>query len=221
MSDDNHAGESCHTEPEKPSVPPSEVSLEPYDAFIPITSFLKEHPAIIGTLIYIQVSTVGIVYIWTLLSSFGVNVFDYAEANDFLLAAFKQPLAYITGILTCIIMLADVMLLRYVRRKRGKIVLIPRKLLAIGLVTALCYTFLPAVYFGRLDARKIKQGTSGLISLKLKGKPEEVDSLLPKDKLSLIGTTDKFLFFYSNDCNKCVIVPVSNIGSLSFDVGSN
>ena len=124
------------------------------------------------------------------------------------------------GILTCLILIFEVVLLRYLRRKRGRPVRTSSKILVIVIGFAIIYTFVPAIFFGRKDAREIKRGKSELISLKLKGKPEEIEPLLPKGKLSIIGTTDKFLFFYGHDCKKCIIVPVANIGSISFNVST-
>lgn len=196
----------------------SSVTDDNKDALHPITSFLKEHPAIIGTLIYLQVSAVGIIYIWTLLSSFGVNVFDYAEANDFLLAAFKQPLAYFMGMLTVLSLLVQVILLRYRRRKMGRPVRTPFRILMVFIITAIVYTFIPAFIFGRADAQAIIEGNSGFISLQLKARQDEVTELISENKLSIIGTTDKFVFFYDHDCEKCIVIPTSNIGSLSFDI---
>jgi hypothetical protein len=34
------------------------------------------------SLLYLQVTTVGVIYSWALFRRFGVNVFDYAETND-------------------------------------------------------------------------------------------------------------------------------------------
>ena len=61
-------------------------------------SFFREHPAIAGTLLYLQVNAVGVIYSWALFRNFGINVFDFAEANDFLLAAFREPFSLLSAI---------------------------------------------------------------------------------------------------------------------------
>ena len=50
--------------------------------------WVKEHPAIVGTSIYVYVSILGSTYNWLLLRAFEINYFDFSEANDFLTAAF-------------------------------------------------------------------------------------------------------------------------------------
>jgi hypothetical protein len=59
--------------------------------------FLK-HPAIGGSFIYIICSIVGVIYSWFLYNKFQINIFDYAETNDFLLIAFKEPFSYLLAL---------------------------------------------------------------------------------------------------------------------------
>jgi hypothetical protein len=58
------------------------------------------------------VTTVGVVYSWALFRRFEINVFNYAEANDFLLAAFKDPVVFGMSMFTIIFFPAMVMLVR-------------------------------------------------------------------------------------------------------------
>src|SRR5215210_5046418 len=68
----------------------------------PVESSFREHPAIVGSLLYIQVTTMGVAYSWTLFRRFDINVFDYAETNDFLLAAFKDLTVFVMNMITTI-----------------------------------------------------------------------------------------------------------------------
>lgn len=43
------------------------------------------------TLLYIYVTAIGMIYSWVLYGRFEINIFDYSEVGDFLLAAFKIP----------------------------------------------------------------------------------------------------------------------------------
>ena len=67
MPGDPTISEELDTAPQQTSRIPSSGFDDSLDALLPIKSFLKEHPAIIGILLYFQVSAVGIVYIWKLL----------------------------------------------------------------------------------------------------------------------------------------------------------
>jgi len=44
----------------------------------------------------------GVAYSWTLFRRFDINVFDYAETNDFLLAAFKDLTVFVMTMITTI-----------------------------------------------------------------------------------------------------------------------
>jgi hypothetical protein len=65
--------------------------------------FFKEHPAIAATIVYLQVSTVGIVYSWYLYWPFNINFFYYAKSSDFLLAAFREPVVFFQALITIFI----------------------------------------------------------------------------------------------------------------------
>jgi hypothetical protein len=73
-----------------------------------VGNFFREHPAIAGTLLYLQVTTVGVVYSWQLFRRFDINIFYYAEANDFLLAAFRDPVVFGMSIFTVIVATATI-----------------------------------------------------------------------------------------------------------------
>ncbi len=55
---------------------------------------LRDHPALIFTIGYAVVSLVGMMFSWSLFRRFGVNVFDYAEVTDFLMAALREPMTF-------------------------------------------------------------------------------------------------------------------------------
>lgn len=56
-------------------------------------AFLRQHPALVLPLLYVEASAVGVTYMWRLYRSFGIDIFDFVEANDFLVAAVKAPTA--------------------------------------------------------------------------------------------------------------------------------
>jgi hypothetical protein len=77
-------------------------ALESDDVIHNLVQFFRDHPAILVTLLYAQMSAVGVIYLWSLFRQFGVNVMDFAEANDFLLAAFKEPFSFFAGLVLVI-----------------------------------------------------------------------------------------------------------------------
>ncbi len=56
-----------------------------------IISFFREHPILVFSLTILLCSSVGYWSEYRLMQSFGINIVVFAEADDFLLAAFKNP----------------------------------------------------------------------------------------------------------------------------------
>ena|SRR5829696_3463526 len=52
---------------------------------------LRKNPPLVLTLLYVYATGVGMFYSWSFYRGFGINIFDYAEIGDFLLAALKNP----------------------------------------------------------------------------------------------------------------------------------
>ena len=57
-------------------------------------TLLKEHPALLVSALYVGASTIGMFYSWAFLRHFGINVFNYAQISDFLLASLKEPFTW-------------------------------------------------------------------------------------------------------------------------------
>ena len=63
-----------------------------------IKGYLLDNPTLALTLLYLYVTAVGMLYAAVLYGRFGINIFDYSEIPDFLLAAFKNPIVLlVTG----------------------------------------------------------------------------------------------------------------------------
>ena len=60
--------------------------------------WVKKHPAIVGTALYVYVSFLGSTYYWMYLRRFDINFFDFAEANDFLTGALRNPWILMVGL---------------------------------------------------------------------------------------------------------------------------
>jgi hypothetical protein len=59
-----------------------------------VAKVFSDNPTIVVTVLYAYVTGVGMIYSAALYGRFGINVFDYSEIADFLLAAFKNPVAF-------------------------------------------------------------------------------------------------------------------------------
>jgi hypothetical protein len=74
--------------------------------------------------LYVAASVVGMFYSWAYLRRFGINVFNYAQISDFLLASLKEPFTWVLVILAIFLVLLDNRSSHRVERKN------PRKWIA-------------------------------------------------------------------------------------------
>ncbi len=62
-----------------------------------IARLLRDNPGLSLTLGYIAASLVGLLFSWSLLRRFGLNILDYTEVTDFLIAALREPLTFVVA----------------------------------------------------------------------------------------------------------------------------
>jgi hypothetical protein len=55
-----------------------------------VKEFFLENPTLVLSLLYLYATSMGLLYSAVLYARFGINILDYAEISDFLLAAFKN-----------------------------------------------------------------------------------------------------------------------------------
>ncbi len=68
------------------------MSTDPNSRF---TRIFREHPALLVSAFYVAASIIGMFYAWSYLRHFGLNVFNYAQISDFLVASLKEPLTWV------------------------------------------------------------------------------------------------------------------------------
>jgi hypothetical protein len=64
-----------------------------------IKGFFLDNPTLALTLAYLYVTAIGMLYSAVLYGRFGINIFEHSEIVDFILAAFKNPIAILLGAL--------------------------------------------------------------------------------------------------------------------------
>ena len=72
-----------------------------------IRKVLRDHPALVVSGVYISASSIGMFYSWAFLREFGINVFNYAQISDFLLASLKEPVTWALVILAVVLVQLD------------------------------------------------------------------------------------------------------------------
>lgn len=168
-------------------------------------NFFQEHPAVLGTMLYVLLNAVGVIYAWALFRQFEINVFDYIETNDFLLAAFREPTTLALGALAAVLAVAGfaiyqkVMLSLFRDRTRGEemsgIEAWLRKNLWLFFVLVALAALSWATYVAARDnAEEIRVGNRFNLRVYLNPSRTGHAPLPVFDSSALIGTTETLLF---------------------------
>jgi hypothetical protein len=201
------------------------------------SSLAKQHPAIVATVLYLYVSLIGSLYQWRLFVSFEINIFQFVDTNDLLLAAFKDPFAFavaVTGVgigllfvplvttiswmLTSRFGRTDSTLGQYLREAAT-----PQRAQRAYHVTRwagrsiiIFYTLVVPTEFAEREADRIRGGQG--LSVRVSLAPRvDTDTAAFERPLPLVGATTRFVFLYTRNAggsdsrNHVVVVPTSSI----------
>ena len=184
-----------------------------------------EHLALAITLAYLFLAAVGMLHRGFVFLHFRINLLDYAEPSDLLLAALRDPLI----VLVCIAPIPLVALyFRGAARLRTRY---PDSFWATGgargrefqrkhrdklyVATVMLWALAFSLQYAGKVARDLRAGT---------GRRVQVDLITgsvraPGDTLwpLLIGTTQKYVFLYDNVREVTTVVPVDNVAQLRYD----
>jgi hypothetical protein len=175
---------------------------------------LKEHPALLASALYVTASVIGMFYSWSYLYQFGVNVFNYAQIGDFLLASLKEPFTWGLVVLALLLVSFDNAMSRRVQGKSpGRVLRLyasPRYRLINNFV-ALAMIALFIFGYARIQAREIKAGEGKIVDVVFADNGAATTAVL-------LGTTGQFVFLFDADSAHVDIHPIENIHSISFEV---
>ena len=184
----------------------------------------REHPTLLLTMSYLALTAVGLVYDAWLYAYFRINVVEYSETSDFLLAAVRTPLVIILSILPVLILAAIRRLRLWARKvsprydrwsKRYENTMWdmenPRVGGPVGVVFVVIYAILFTQLYAERVANNMKAGHGRPVNVQLIS-PGDVS---PSDTTLLLGTTGKFVFLYSPRSNLTHIIPFDNVASIS------
>ena len=172
----------------------------------------REHPALIASGFYVLASFVGMFWSWAYLRHFGINVFNYAQISDFLLASLKEPFTWALVVLAFAMIQADNAYSRRVGR-RAKTRWFGwygspryRAINNVG-VFALIGVFI--FVYATLEAEDTRGGHG-----------ESVDVIFDEGgkakTATLLGTTSQFVFLYEPATERVDIHPFEAIHAISF-----
>lgn len=176
---------------------------------------LTEQPAFLVSLIYLFASVIGLFYSWAFLRPFGINMLQYAEISDFLLASIKEPLTWVLALFAVVVIQFDNAMSRRVQsRKPGRY---SRwygswygsdryRQLNYPVFVMLVAAFLFA--YADLKERRVRAGETEVYEVQL------ADGSPPEPRV-LLGTTVNFIFLYDPSSGRVSIHPNESLLSLS------
>ncbi len=177
-----------------------------------LATVFREHPALLVSAFYVAASFVGMFYSWAFLRRFGINVFNYAQISDFLLASLKEPFTWALVGLSVILVLLDNRSSRRVERRN------PRKWIAwygspryrfINNFAAVAMVLLFIFTFANRQASDTLLGEGKLVDVEFAENGDAQTTIL-------LGTTGQFIFLYDAPIERVQIHPLESIHSISF-----
>ncbi|MDJ0711435.1 MAG: hypothetical protein QNJ14_13655 [Woeseiaceae bacterium] len=185
------------------------VKDEPYSRLFAV---FRRHPALLVSAFYVAASVIGMFYAWSYLRQFGLNVFNYAQISDFLVASLKEPFTWALVFLSVSLVMLDNLTSLRVERKGPKKWLrwygSPRYRFVnnyVAVIMVMLFIFLYAEY----KAGKTQAGEGKFVDVTYADGDAATSRML-------LGTTGQFVFLYDHVTERVEIHPLESIDSIAF-----
>ena len=202
-----------------------------------INLLLQQNPGLGVTLIYLVISLIGLMFSWALFSEFNVNIFNFTEVSDFLLAALREPMTFVMAgsalLVTWIIDWLTMHEARYwnIKSPKSKIAKAYVKSQKLGrhpiarVFIFVLYSYLFISIYGSWKAKEIKAGKGQVIRVQLtepvpdsRGENQSGNGVVIEG--TLLGSTNKYLFLYDPESRITSAMPEENIVRVLIDHAS-
>lgn len=208
------------TRPHDIGHPPAPRELPSEPAPTQLASLWANHPGLLLTTAYLIITAIGLVYDARLYAEFRINIAEYAETSDFLLAAARAPLIILLSLLPIPLLLLIGWFDRWTRRRFPRYAALSRRSeAAMGgerrarLLSRSLFVIIYAVMFTMLYAERvaedIKEGRGRRVEVELVN-----GTAGPGELPVLLGTTAKFVFLYYPTDRRTHVVPAENIARI-------
>ena len=185
----------------------------------PILKYLKEHPAIAGSFVYFLVTAIGVIYAWSLYRKFQINIFDYAETNDFLMAAFKTPgvflMTFMMGVLAFIAVIGLTAKYGNQSFSMSRFTIQTKIRISFSVIIVLLLFFIIPFVYAWNNAITLTGSKVPTITVLYEEGKQGSTSVVKELESSLIGSTEKFMFFYNHLDKRTIVIPVTKIISIT------
>lgn len=176
----------------------------------------RQHPALIVSLGYIITSLIGMMFSWQFFKNFDVNIFDYAEITDFLMAALREPMSIVLALggvlVTLLVWMWSSVELRWfqkhpptwrISKAYSRWSRWGMQSTSTHLFVIVAYAFLFIEFYVAHQVDRIRAGEGDRIRI-------EQDSEADMSAL-LVGSTSKFLLVATGPDSNVVILPHESI----------
>jgi hypothetical protein len=163
----------------------------------------REHPTLVLTLTYLALTFVGLIHDLWFYRYFNINILDFSETSDFLLAAIRNPAAVLLSMLPIAILMGF-------RRLRETAIRVFTRTRLYGLFV-IVYAILFTQFYSAREAGRIKNGVGRRVTY------IRNDGIRTDEQPILLGTTARFLFFYHPSTKTTEIVPIDATTALRVD----
>ncbi len=199
-----------------------------------IAFLLHHNPGLVITLAYLAISFLGLLFSWSLFREFDINIFNFTEVSDFLLAAMREPMTFVmagTALLVTWILdwLAKLEVKHWAPKnptsKFGRFYKRFSKAINRHPITPmlifLFYSYLFISLYGNWKAESIKAGEGQVIRVQLtepiaSGGDGQTGGNVIIEGI-LLGSTNRYLFLYDPDSKITSAMPEENIVRVLID----
>lgn len=185
--------------------------------------FVARHEGIAFTLAYLALATIGMVHLAAFYAEFNINVLEFADVSDFLLAPVRDPFVVLVSILPLPTFATVNWLNRLVERgwhrlRRSKPD--PARRARDQRLNRVLWPIAFALWVLAFNLRYVDMTTDRIKA----GRGKQVEALdmdglslaMPPDStVTLLPGTVRYAFFYRAGRNELVIVPIDNLRSVT------
>ena len=168
---------------------------------------LRQHPALVVSVFYVLASVIGMFFAWNYLRRFGINVLNFSEVTDFLMASIKEPMTWVMTILAASVMFADnAASRRWGSKERPRLLRwygSPRYRAGNYIVVFVVAGVLIDAY-ARVKSALTMKGEGEVIEIRL------ADSDVAEKRM-LLGTTGRYVFVYDLESGHADVHPLESV----------
>ncbi|GAA0356049.1 hypothetical protein GCM10009092_20380 [Bowmanella denitrificans] len=189
-------------------------------------AYIRQHPALILSVLYLLASTCGLMYIHALLAQFEVDGLQHIELADFFLAVIAKPTPMVAWLCISLLVYGFYMLDKRLRGRwswycrfsdiSSKPFFKFNPLLVFVLMFGF-FLYWYAMIVAQADSASIKEGKRPGFKVFTQyaiGYPKEMPTNLILDDVQIIVSTSRYLWLFDKNNQQVLMLPHANVASI-------